>query len=95
MWCYFCNPGTLTYFGLIALHAIYNVKICPNLVCYYNSSYLHNYYYCFIAIIVPDPGKGVCADPVNRGAILEGGGPGPPDGNKERQLSPDKGRGRT
>ncbi len=44
---------------------------------------------------VPDPGKGVCADPVNRGAILEGGGPGPPGGNKERQLSPDKGRGKT
>ncbi len=44
---------------------------------------------------VPDPGKGVCADPVNKGAILEGGGPGPPGGNKERQLSPDKGRGKT
>ncbi len=43
---------------------------------------------------VPDPGKGVCADPVNRGAILERGGPGPPSGNKERQLSPDKGRGK-
>jgi hypothetical protein len=27
---------------------------------------------------VADPGKGVCADPVNRDAILEGGGPGPP-----------------
>jgi hypothetical protein len=26
---------------------------------------------------------------------LEGGGPGPPDGNKERQLNPDKGRERT
>ncbi len=46
-------------------------------------------------ILVPDPGKGVCADPVNRGAILEGRGPGPPGGNKERQLSPDKGRGKT
>jgi hypothetical protein len=44
---------------------------------------------------VPDPGKGVCADPVNRDAILEGGGPGPSSGNKERQLSPDKGRGKT
>jgi hypothetical protein len=44
---------------------------------------------------VPDPGKGVCADPVSRGAILVGGGPGPPGGNKERQLSPDKGRGKT
>ncbi len=44
---------------------------------------------------VPDPGKGVCVDPVNRGAILEGGGPCPPGGNKERHLSPDKGRGKT
>ncbi len=44
---------------------------------------------------VPDPGKGVCADPVNRGAILKRGGLGPPGGNKERQLSPDKGRGKT
>ncbi len=25
-------------------------------------------------VIVPDPGKGVCADPVNGVAILEGGG---------------------
>ncbi len=41
---------------------------------------------------VPDPGKGVCADPVNGGAILGKGGPDPQGGNKERQLSPDKGR---
>jgi hypothetical protein len=40
---------------------------------------------------VPDPGKGVCADPVNGGAILGKGGPKPQGGNKERQLSPDKG----
>jgi hypothetical protein len=26
---------------------------------------------------VPDPGKGVCADPVNGGAILGKGGPNP------------------
>ncbi len=43
---------------------------------------------------VPDPGKGVCADPVNGGAILEGAGQGPPSGDKEHQLSPDKGRGK-
>jgi hypothetical protein len=42
----------------------------------------------FIGVTVPDPGKGVCADPVNRGAILEEEGPGPPNGDKERQLSP-------
>jgi hypothetical protein len=46
-------------------------------------------------VCVPDPGKGVCADPVNRGAILEGEGPGPPSRDKERQLSPDKGRAKT
>ncbi len=45
--------------------------------------------------LVPDPGKGVCADPVNAGAILGKGGPDPRGGNKERQLSPDKGRGKT
>jgi hypothetical protein len=48
-----------------------------------------------VKTVVLDPGEGVCADPVNRDAILEGGGPGPPGGNKERQLSPDKGRGKT
>jgi hypothetical protein len=45
--------------------------------------------------VAPDPGKGVCADSVNGGAILAGKGPGPPSGDKERQLSPDKGRGKT
>ncbi len=44
---------------------------------------------------VPDPGKGVCADPVHGGAILGKGGPDPQGGNKERQLSSDKGRGKT
>jgi hypothetical protein len=48
-----------------------------------------------LVIPVPDSGEEVCADPVNRGAILEGEGPGPPSGDKERQLSPDKGRGKT
>jgi hypothetical protein len=49
----------------------------------------------FLNKIVPDPGKGVCADPVNGGAILGKGGPDPQGGNKERQLSPDKGREKT
>jgi hypothetical protein len=44
---------------------------------------------------VPDPGKGVCADPVNGDAILGKGGSDPQSGNKERQLSPDKGGGKT
>ncbi len=44
---------------------------------------------------VLDPGKGMCADPVNGGAISGKGGPDPQGGNKERQLSPDKGREKT
>ncbi len=42
-----------------------------------------------------DPGKGVCADPGKKGAILEGEGPGPPSGDNKRQLSPDRGGGKT
>ncbi len=45
-----------------------------------------------IVILVVDPGKGVCADPVNRDAILGKGGTGPGGGDKERQLSLDKER---
>ncbi len=45
--------------------------------------------------VVPDPGKGGCAYPVNRDAILGKGGQSPHSGNKEGQLSPDKGRERT
>jgi hypothetical protein len=44
---------------------------------------------------VLDPGKGVCADPVNGGAILGKAGPDPHSRDRERQLAPDKGRGKT
>jgi hypothetical protein len=44
---------------------------------------------------VPDSGEGVCADPVNGGAILRKGGPDPQGGKREHQLSPDKGREKT
>ncbi len=44
---------------------------------------------------VPDPGKGLCADPVNGGAILGKGGPDPQGRNKKHQLSPDKGMDKT
>ncbi len=47
------------------------------------------------SLTVPDPGKGVCPDPVNGGAILGKGGPDPQGENEERQLSPDKGREKT
>ncbi len=46
-------------------------------------------------VSVLDSGKGVWANPVKRGAILEGAGPGPPSGDNERQLSPDRGGGKT
>ncbi len=44
---------------------------------------------------VPDPCKGVCADPVNGVAILGREGLDPRGGNKGRQLSPDKRREKT
>ncbi len=50
---------------------------------------------CVPNCIVVDPGKGVCADPVNGGAILGKGGTGPKGGDKERQLSPDRERDKT
>jgi hypothetical protein len=34
-----------------------------------------------LTVIVLDPSKGVCADPVGRVAILEVKGPGPPVGS--------------
>jgi hypothetical protein len=40
---------------------------------------------------VLDSGKGVCADPVGRDATLGVGGPRPPVGASEHQLSIDKG----
>jgi hypothetical protein len=46
---------------------------------------------CLLNVIVLDPKKGVCADPVGRDAILGVEGPGPPVGVSERQLSPDRG----
>ncbi len=49
----------------------------------------------YLGVLVPDPGKGVCADPVNGGAILGKGGLDPQGGNEERQMSPDKRRGKT
>jgi hypothetical protein len=41
------------------------------------------------------PEKGVCADPVDKGAILGEGGGGTHSSGKERQLAPDIGRGKT
>jgi hypothetical protein len=44
---------------------------------------------------VLDPEKGVCADPVDKGAILGKGGANPHSSDKERQLAPDIGREKT
>jgi hypothetical protein len=41
------------------------------------------------------PEKGVCADPVDEGAILGEGGGKPPSSDKERQLATDIGGGKT
>ncbi len=44
---------------------------------------------------VSDPDKGVCVDPADGDAILGRGEPDPHGENRERQLAPDKGRGKT
>ncbi len=49
----------------------------------------HNYW--LLLALVLDPGKGVCADPRGGDATLGVGGPGPPKGGGEHQLSPDRG----
>ncbi len=46
-------------------------------------------------ISVVDPGKGVCADPVNRDAILGKGGTGTGGGDKGHQFSLDRGGDKT
>ncbi len=47
------------------------------------------------AVSVLDPRKGVCADPVDGGAILGKGELDPHSKDRERQLAPDRGRGKT
>ncbi len=42
-----------------------------------------------------DPKEGLCADPVDRGAILGKVGADPHSRDGERQLAPDKGSGKT
>ncbi len=51
-------------------------------------------YPCLVSSVL-DPEKGVCADPVNGGAILGRGEPDPHSRDRERQLTPDKGSGKT
>ncbi len=44
-------------------------------------------------LTVVDPGKGVCADPVNGGAILGKGGTGPQRREQRESVEPGKGKG--
>ncbi len=48
---------------------------------------------CALTVLYPE--KGVCADPVDKGAILGEGGGKPHSSDKERQLAPDIGEGKT
>jgi hypothetical protein len=43
------------------------------------------------SIIVPYPGRGVCADPRSGDATSGVGGPRPPTTDNEHRLSPDRG----
>ncbi len=53
--------------------------ICTNI---YAAVLIYTYIYTENGTIVPDPGKGVYADPVNGGAILGKGGPDPQGGTR-------------
>jgi hypothetical protein len=46
-------------------------------------------YRCFVEDSVLYPEEGVCADPVDEGAILGEGGGKPPSSDRERQLATD------
>jgi hypothetical protein len=49
----------------------------------------------YSVITVSHPGRGGCADPVNKDAILKRAGGGRPSRNKERQFASDTGDGKT
>ncbi len=50
-------------------------------------------FYCTGFITVVDPGKGVCTDPVNGGAILGKGGTGPQRRKQRASVEPGQGKG--
>ncbi len=61
-----------------------------------NTNYIVEALSCFLVIFkkkrpVLDPGKGVCANPRRGDATLGVGGPRPPMGDNEHQLSLDRG----
>ncbi len=84
-----CAVPTVGNFG-VPIHTTFDLaSSCPRRIpAWFYSPYIQ-------ICTVLNPGKGVCTDPVERGAILEVEGPGPPSGDSERQLSPDRGGGRT
>jgi hypothetical protein len=47
-----------------------------------------NLIYVYCIFLVPDPGKGVCTDPVNGGAILGKGGTGSPRREQGASVEP-------
>ncbi len=51
----------------------------------------HLRFFSFIGVV--DPGKGVCADPVNGGAILGKGGTGPQRREQRASVEPGQGKG--
>ncbi len=53
------------------------------------ATWKHNKY----GVTVVDPGKGVCADPVNGGAILGKGGTGPQRREQGASVGPRQGKG--
>jgi hypothetical protein len=53
--------------------------------------YKHYFLLKSVEVSVPDPGKGVCADPVNGGAILGKGGADPQGGRTP--VEPGQGKG--
>ncbi len=72
-----------TYLICFPIRFVSEVRICTLIICTVHMKIHHT----STVVIVLDPGEGVCADPVKRGAILEGEGLGPPSGDSECQLS--------
>ncbi len=58
----------------------------------FNDVVAFNYQLYSVIALVADSGEGVCVDPGEKEAILETGGPSPPEKGKGRQLAPDSGR---
>jgi hypothetical protein len=69
-----------------------NIVSGPNVV-YFTHQCPFPYNAKYISVL--NHGEGVCADPGKGDTTLGVGGPGPPGGDSEHQLSPDRGGGKT